>query len=396
MSPIHQPSGPKPTLYELIEMQGYLSLDSMEGGMEATKPPVIQGSKWQLVPGIFLAVFVTLLANYLRGLPFAPFTIEGSSLRHPLGVSVLAILLGILVGVFWKLPTSVKLGSKWVAYWFIPVAIVFLGAGIDVSILGMIAGKLLCIILLVMLCAVFLATFLGRLCGLDKKTSFLLGVGSAVCGSSAILAVAPVSNADDEDVLVSVGVVNIIGLIAMFSCVASLWFYPLPADVFGALVGATIHAVPQVVAAGQSHGVEAATMATLVKLVRVACLAPLVLLCAIRFGARGQGVGEKRGANRLAWLSTLPWFIWGFLAMAVLRITGVLPVLHFEDGTVSSMTDLLGAGSKWLLAIAMAAIGLQVDLGKMLKSGAKAMLVGVLTWLIMALVAVGLLLYWMG
>lgn len=388
MSIINASGEERLTLYELIEKQGYLSLDSLEGSMDGHRPPKVVGSRWRLAPGLLLAVGITVISALLSRAPFPPFTMEGMKLEHPLGVSILAILLGLGLGALVMVSDGVRLGCKWVAYWLIPVAIVCLGAEMDAGLLGGVAWKLVAVVMLVMMVSMGAGMFFGRVFGLGKRSAYLLGVGTAVCGSSAVMAVAPVTGADDEEVVLAVGAVNLVGLVAMMVCVAALWVTPMGAHFFGAWAGATIHAVPQVVAAGQSHGIEAAAMATLVKLLRVSLLVPVVLGSALAFGKRGAGVDEV--AKRSLW-GVVPWFVWGFVGMAILRGLGWLPGLVFEGGGVMAVGDLLGGASKWLLAVAMAAIGVQVNFRMMLRNGGKALLAAVVTWVVVAGVAFGLL-----
>lgn len=194
--------------------------------------------------------------------------------------------------------------------------------------------------------------------------------------------------------VVTVGVVNLVGLLAMFACVATLWLFPMDAALYGAWAGATIHAVPQVIAAGQSHGPDAAAMATLVKLTRVTLLAPSVVLTALFVSRRYQNSGGEKQARQPLW-RYVPWFVWGFIAVAIVRATGWLPTLEFAPGGGGAVRLPLGEAlpfvAKWLLAVSMAAIGLQVHLRPMLRAGAKAMAAGVIGWLVMAAAAVLLL-----
>lgn len=376
------------TLYELIDEQGYLSLDSMEGSLELHKPPSLEGSAWGLVPGFLLAAALTAGAALLNKTPFFPFTVKGAALEHPLGTSVLAILLGLAVSSTLRLSPRVKLGCKWVAYWLIPVAIVCLGGMMDFSAIQGVAWKMLMAVLAVMGVAVGAGMLFGKIFGLGKRTAYLLGVGTAVCGSSAVMAVAPVAEAEEDEVVLAVGAVNLVGLLAMMACVGLLWLIPMDAHFYGSWAGATIHAVPQVVAAGQSHGPDAAAVATLVKLLRVSLLVPVVILSAFAFGRAKRG---EKTFKKQKLLKVVPWFVWGFLAVVLVKSMGWFPELLFENGQQVNIGDTMGVVSKWLLALAMAAIGLQVNIRSMASSGAKAILAGVCTWLVMAVFAFFLL-----
>ncbi len=385
------------TLYEMIETEGLFSLDSMEGSssvnvIDISPPQKISGSKWQLLPGCALAIFITVVAAFMRELPFAPFTIEGAALEHPLGVSILAIILGMLAASFLKISSTIKTGCRWVAAWFIPIAIVCLGSRMDLSILSKLGLPLIGIIIIIMIIAVVLALAAGKMLGLSKKASYLLGVGSAVCGSSAILAVAPVSESEEDDVVLAVGTVNLIGLLAMFACVFLIWGNPaISAELYGAFSGSTIHAVPQVVAAAESHSGDASTIASAVKLMRVTLLVPVVLLSVFFFAKKKVKV---EGIKKKALHTYVPWFVWGFVIVAVLASNNFIPNLLFPHAakgifydSVSGLTFL----SKWLLAVSMAAIGLQVNIKALFTSGGKALVCGFIVWVGMAISAFFLL-----
>lgn len=378
----------RPTLYEMIENQGCLSIDSMEGAlilndeMDVSRPvdPKVYGTRWwRLMPGVCLAILITLIASYIRVLPFAPFTIEGAALKHPFGVSILAILLGIIVGSSFKLSAKVKLDCKWVSAWFIPIAIIFLGSRMDFTVLSRLGLPILGLVISLMLISVLLAFVVGKALGLGKRASYLLGVGSAVCGSSAILAVAPVSDADEDEVVVAVGAVNLIGLLAMFTCVGMIWWMPtISADLYGTLSGATIHAVPQVVAAAESHSGDASAIASAVKLLRVTLLVPVLLLSVIFVANNKKSVGKNKSKPLYKYI---PWFVWGFIIVALLASNNLIPNLIFpnQEGSYDTV-EVLTKASSLLLAVAMAAIGLQVNLKKLLTSGGKALLCGFIIW----------------
>ena len=389
------------TLYEQLESGGLASLASMEGSWAEWEEAVVEPKKSLsiILFGVVGAALVMALAWVLHQLPFPPFTYEGGALEHPIGVSVLAILLGVAVANFFP-QLDLRAGCRWITTWCIPAAVVFLGARMDVNLLVNIGWGLLFTIVGLMVFAVAISYGVGRMFGMSKRASCLLGVGTAVCGSSAILAVAPVAGADDEEVVVTVGVVNLVGLLAMFTCVALLWLMPMDASLFGAWAGSTIHAVPQVVAAGDSHGVDSAAMATLVKLTRVTMLAPVVLIAALLVARRSSRAGKARVSSHRKLWQYVPWFVWGFIALVTVRAFGWLPVLEFHSQSSEviriSLAELLPTIAKWLLALSMAAIGLQVQLRPMLKAGGKAFLAGTISWVALSTVAFFSLRYVLG
>jgi uncharacterized integral membrane protein (TIGR00698 family) len=217
------------------------------------------------------------------------------------------------------------------------------------------------------------AYYFGRLFGLWPKTALLIGAGTAICGNSAIVAVAPLIDADDEDVTLSVGTVNVMGLLLMFILPLAGGALKMTDEAFGVWAGSTIHAVPQVVAAGFAYSQKAGTLATLVKLVRVTMLAPFMIALVLIYARQRRSSGEKRTALTVHYSRLVPPFVWGFLAIALLNTASLIPTLQFHvapwiagqtrDFTLST-TALLSQIEAILLTVAMAAMGLDViDVG---------------------------------
>ena len=216
----------------------------------------------------------------------------------------------------------------------------------------------------------------------------LIGAGTGICGNSAIVAVAPLIEAEDEDLVLSIGTVNLFGLLAMLACPMLAGTLGLGDEGFGVWAGTSIHAVPQVVAAGFAYSADAGTLATLVKLMRVALLAPLVFVLALIY-ARHHAVPEKGGSRFIVRYARLvPWFVWGFVLMATMSTLGLIPTLQFEPmeflgrgaSQVSLQSAMTGAG-KLLLTLAMAAIGLEVNIRLLVGVSGRAVVTGLLSTL---------------
>jgi uncharacterized integral membrane protein (TIGR00698 family) len=298
------------------------------------------------------------------------------------GPAILALIAGVILGNFSPLRPAWTDGCGRVIKRGIPYAILLIGAGLDLSILSDpklgLAGLLT--VILTMVVAFASSLLFARLLGLSRGTGLLLGAGTAICGNSAIVAVAPVVKARDEEMVLSLGVINLLGVLVMLAVPPLVRLLGLTAETGGVIAGTTVHAVPQAIAAGDSLGERALELATLFKLVRVALLAPMVVLIAMLF-ARGKG--KPRGGL----LRAVPWFIWGFVAMAALKTVGWL------DWTVGGETaawEALKAGGKFLLAVVMAAVGIGIRLRAFLRIGPRALAAGALATAAMLAVAVAL------
>ncbi len=360
---------------QLLSDDAYASLGSMESADWSSAPS--KSAPWrEYVPGLALAGALAAAAVVASG--WMPASL-------PVGGSVLALVAAILVRN--ALPVSAArfaTGCRWIVSRVIPVAIVALGAGLNLAILATDGLRFLGYIVAAVAASAMLSLTLGRVCGVNRLTALLIGAGTGICGSSAILAVAPVIDAEEDDILLSVGAINLVGLLAMFACIGLGAIFPIPAMDFGILTGTTIHAVPTVAAAAFDHSPEAGQTATLVKLGRVAMLVPFVFLVSALWRRKHAG-GTRKAAGGIS--RYVPWFVWGFAATALIGTLGLIPELVFAGSplwsgaaTVSGAAILAEVG-KLLLTVAMAAIGLQVGLKSMLRTGARAVLLSVVIWI---------------
>lgn len=227
-----------------------------------------------------------------------------------------------------------------------------------------------------MVAAVVAATFLGTLwlgrrLGLPGDQPLLIATGYSICGASAIGAVSQVSGSDEEDVASSVALVTLCGTLAI--AVLPLLQSPLglsDAD-FGRWVGASVHDVGQVVATAQTAGPGALGEAVLVKLMRVAMLAPLVAAVAFSVRARRRAVRTPSGRRP----APVPLFVAGFLAAAALRATGALPDVALEWAHTAQ---------ELLLAAALFGLGSAVHLPTLSRTGGRAALLGLAAWVVVA------------
>ncbi|WP_372472017.1 YeiH family protein [Streptomyces albireticuli] len=227
-----------------------------------------------------------------------------------------------------------------------------------------------------MVVAVVAATFwgtlwLGRRLGLRGDQPLLIATGYSICGASAIGAVSEVSGSDEEDVATSVALVTLCGTLAI--AVLPLLHHPLGLDdaQFGRWVGAGVHDVGQVVATAQTAGPAALTDAVLVKLMRVALLAPLVAAVAVSVRNRGKGPVKASGKRP----PLVPLFVLGFLAMVVVRTTGWLP---------GAALDLAGHAQELLLAAALFGLGSAVHLPSLARTGGRVAALGLCSWVVIA------------
>lgn len=301
-------------------------------------------------PGVMLCLLVTLAAI---GLTSIERDVIGHVWLEPL---VLAILLGAAVRTAWTPDARFKAGIDFSAKTLLEVAVVLLGASVSAATLSSLGvGFVLGIFALVAL-AIVVGFGLGRALGLNPRMALLVACGNAICGNSAIAAVAPVIDADGKEVAASIAFTAVLGVIVVLALPLFGGLIHLNGLQYGALAGLTVYAVPQVLAAAAPFGALATQTGTVVKLVRVLMLGPVILALSLIFRDRAPGAA-KPGLSRL-----LPWFIIGFLVMIGLRSFDLIPQAALAP---------MAAASSLLTVVAMAALGLQTDIRAVARAGGR-------------------------
>jgi uncharacterized integral membrane protein (TIGR00698 family) len=196
---------------------------------------------------------------------------------------------------------------------------------------------------------------ISRAFGLPHRMALLVATGNAICGNSAIAAVAPVIEANGDDVAASIAFTAVLGVAAVLGLPMLGQALNLSAIQYGALAGMTVYAVPQVLAATLPISVASAQIGTLVKLTRVLMLGPVVIVLAFLHG--GSTAEKKPGIRRM-----VPWFIIGFVLMGVARTAGVLPAW---------LPVPLRTAATALTVLSMAALGLAVDMKSLVRVGGR-------------------------
>lgn len=319
-----------------------------------------RSSPSRLFPGLALAGAVSLASLALAD-------IETRLFGHPVieGL-VVAILIGMVVRTAWTPPACTAAGVRFAAREVLEVAIVLLGASVDLPLLLRSGPSLALGIILLVILGIVASYSIGRLLGLPRQLAVLVACGNSICGNSAIAAIAPVIDAEQEHVASSIAFTAILGVVVVVGL--PLLVHPLGLSnyQYGVMAGLTVYAVPQVLAAAFPVSVLSGQVGTLVKLMRVLMLGPVVLFFALRNPARAAGRQSTGTATGRAPLTRfVPWFIIGFMLFAALRSGGVIP---------PTVADPMKTLSTWLTVVAMAALGLGVDLRAISRVGKPVML----------------------
>ena len=278
-----------------------------------------------------------------------------------IGSVTLAIMIGMLIGNLPFIDREYAAGFNFAEKKLLPMAIVCLGAELQLRVLAGLGVPTMLIIVTIVGSTIFLSLVIGRRLGFPESFSLLMGTGNAICGSSAIAAISPLVDGKEEDVGLSVGVVNLLGTVGIFFLPVLVQLSRLDVVKGGVVIGGSLQAVGQVVAAGYTVNADTGNMALLVKMGRVLLLGPIALLVSWRTAA-----GTKIKAREAI---KVPNFIIGFLLVSILVSWQIVPE--------TTVTGIKLAG-KWLLLLAMAGIGLKLHLPTMLKQGPRTLMFGIL------------------
>jgi uncharacterized integral membrane protein (TIGR00698 family) len=320
--------------------------------------PLSAAGPGAVFPGIALTAAIGLFAIGIR-------TWTGWAALSPL---ILSIVIGMIIRNTLPVPAIAEPGIGFSVRRILRTGIVLLGLQVTAGqILSLGTGGLAMIA--VTLVSTFLAIRLaGRALGVEPALTDLIAAGTSVCGASAVIAANTVIRGRQEHVAYAIACVTIFGTISMLA-------YPFLADplglgpqAYGLWAGGTIHEVAQVVAASFQSGDVAGHFGTISKLARVMMLAPLVMALAVP--ARESAATANGRAS-----APMPWFVLGFVAMMLINSAVSIPPAVAD--AVSMLTNVL-------LAMALAAMGLQTDLGRLKAQGWRPLALGAFGWLFIA------------
>ncbi|WP_353890434.1 YeiH family protein [uncultured Aliiroseovarius sp.] len=323
----------------------------------------------RVLPGLALAAVIAALAFLLRYLP-------GLGMFSPL---ILAILIGMAFHNVIGTPAAAKPGVSFSLKRVLRAGIVLLGLQLTAQQVFAVGGVGFALIATTLVTTFAFTTWLGRVLGVEAGLTQLIAAGSSICGASAVIATNTVTCARDEDVAYAVACVTIFGSLSMVLMPLVGGMLQMGPHAFGLWTGASIHEVAQVVAAAYARGQEAGEFGTVAKLTRVMMLAPIVLMlgAAAARRLRSQGAAADHAAP------PVPWFVLGFIAMVGLASTGWVPeaAIPYTTGT-----------TQFLLATALAAMGLETDMRKLVAEGLRPALLGGGAWVFISLFSLSLVL----
>lgn len=328
----------------------------------------------KLLPGIALALLIAALAVWLESL--LPI--------HVVGASVIAMFIGMLVNHFCKKMDVFKSGVKFTSKKILKLAIILLGLSLNIATIFEVGKMSLVVMVFTLLTCFGGGYFVGKALKLNWKLSNLISAGTGICGGSAIAAIAPTIDADNNDVAYAMSATFLfdMAMIVLFPIMGMA--LGMSDQAFGLWAGTAVNDTSSVVATGYAFSEAAGDFATMVKLTRTLAIIPTVVIFAFislhlkRKEAKANNLDGSNLTAKFSVLKIFPWFILGFLAMSL--ITSVFSIPQVVVTTSKSM-------SKFLMVAALAAIGLNTSFSGLKKSGIRPMIHGFIISVLVVIVA---------
>ena len=306
------------------------------------------------VPGLLLTAAIGTVAYYLA--PHVPYA----------EAVTVALILGIIVGNLVPLPAVLQPGVRYSEKKILAWAIALLGLKLEFRDVAEMGPQVALVVLPTMALVMAAAILFGRLLKEPRRFSILIGTGNAVCGSSAIAAVAPGVDAHESEIGISIGVVNFLGTIGMLALPPLCLALHFSDRASAYLLGGGLQAVGQVAAAGGQISDNVMAMATLVKMLRVLMLVVLVVVAPLLAGRKGGGATKKS--------KLVPGYLIGFVVFSIFASL-------FSESLPGLIAGFKNVGHI-LLMVAMAAIGLRIRFVELIHQAPRALITGILVWLV--------------
>ena len=311
-----------------------------------------------------------------------------------IGSAVIAIIAGMVIALFWQPGKTFKPGITFTSKKILQYAVILLGFGLNLNVIFSTGKQSLPIIICTISTSLIIAFALHKAMHIDSNISTLIGVGSSICGGSAIAATAPIIDADDDEVAQAISVFFFFNVLAalLFPMFGHfLGFDTTSGEAFGIFAGTAVNDTSSVTATASTWdsmwnlGSETLNTAVTVKLTRTLAIIPITLvLSLIRARSASKAGTADSSANKFSLKRAFPMFILYFIIAAI--ITTVCMSMGVSADVFAPLKEL----SKFFIIMAMAAIGLNSNVVKLIKSGGKPLLLGACCWVGITIVSLGM------
>lgn len=320
------------------------------------------------LPGILLVLLIAFASNSVgQDIPL-------------IGATVFAIIFGVLIRNFIGVPIQFNPGIQYSLKTLLKLSIILLGSSLNLLQVFTIGSKSIWVIIAVVVLGILLTAYIGRKLDLSGNIPSLIGIGTAICGATAIATVSPIMKAKEEETAFAITTIFVFNIIAVLTYPILGALFGMSDEVFGIWAGTSIHDTSSVVAAGYVFSDEAGGIATVVKLTRTLFLVPLAILIGIYISIKVNRKNEKK--DKVKFSKIFPWFLLGFLGMSILNTIG-----FFNESLIEQITNL----SKFMILMAMASVGLGADFNKIRKIGLKPIYLGLIASILVGTISISII-----
>lgn len=289
-----------------------------------------------------------------------------------IGGPIFGILMGMILALLFSYTQNWKEGATFSGKKILQASVILLGFEMNIFHVFDVGVSSLIVMVFTLSTAFLSAWFFGKILGINRIVGILIGVGTSICGGSAIAATAPVIQANEKDVAHSISTIFLFNIVAVFVFPALGHFFQMSDIGFGVWAGTAVNDTSSVLATGYAYSNEAGNLATIVKLTRTLMIIPVTFILSL-YMMRQSSEGSKFSFSK-----AFPWFVIGFVITAIIRTSEMLPIFA---------SDFLAEMGKFLIVVAMVGIGLNTHLGQLLRNGGKPILLGFLCWVSLAIVS---------
>lgn len=331
--------------------------------------------------GILLCAVIAALAEFLCTLSIGRFSLE------LVGVPVISILIGMIISLispkFTQTPIlvgGIKFTSKKILQW----AVIILGFSLNLNTIAVVGAKSLPVIICTVSASLIVAFIMMKILKVNSKTACLIGVGSSICGGSAIAATAPVIEAEDSDVARSISVIFFFNILAALIFPVFGYSIGLGTEGFAVFAGTAVNDTSSVTAAASTaesiyNTTGILSAAVTVKLTRTLAIIPITLCLAFYRTRKAKKSNTDNG--QFSFKKIFPWFILYFIGASIITtLVGLIPESAFTVFYNNNFIEITKWLAKFFIAMAMAGIGLNNNIVDLIKNGGKPILLGLCCW----------------
>ncbi len=318
------------------------------------------------IPGLLLVLIVALAARFFQSF------IPGPTLNKAISEILIAMVIGLLIRNVIRLPASVDAGAKFALTRVLRLGIILLGLRLSLQDVAATGSTAIVLILICISLTLGFAFIVGRALHIPRRLVALIGIGTAICGNSAIIATAPLIEAKEEEVSFAVAMITLLGLVAVIVYPLVGHAFAFADSVFGLWAGVAVNDTSQVVAAAAAYSSHALNVATVVKLTRNVLLGPVMIMMGVLYARATHHATQKKISMR----PVIPWFVIAFVGMSLLRTLGITAgifpqSLDAPGNLTTSATWLKFADdlSKFAILCALAGIGLSTHVATLRRVG---------------------------